>query len=60
MSAMSEMNIEANLALDLYMQYMQFEGEDIDNEDLRWQFIDAVVSLLEKLTDRKVEDELVY
>jgi hypothetical protein len=63
MSAMSDMNIEANQVLDLYIKYMDydnhFDGEydDEDNENLRWDFIDAAVELLEKLTDRKVDDE---
>lgn len=28
------------------------------NEDLRWQFIDAAVALLEKMTDREVTSEI--
>lgn len=49
----------ANEALDAYIEYMKYDGDDdIDNEDLRWDFIDQAVELLEALTGRKVEDEL--
>lgn len=52
---------DANEALDLYVQYMEYDGDDdIDNEDLRWQFIDAALELLERLTDRCVADEVTY
>lgn len=58
MSAMSNMEIDANEALDLYVQYMEYDGDDIGNEERRWQFIEAAVEVLEKLTGRKVEDEI--
>lgn len=43
MSAMSDMEIDANEALDfdLYVEYMDYDGDDIGNEERRWQFIDA-------------------
>lgn len=55
---MSNMEIDANEALDLYVQYMEYDGDDIGNEERRWQFIEAAVEVLEKLTGRKVEDEI--
>ena len=58
---MSEMHIEADEALDRYIQYIEFDGDDdAENEELRWQFIDYVVPMLEKMTGRKVSDEIVY
>ena len=57
---MNEIEHDANQALDEYVTYMEFEGDDEENEELRWEFIDSAVALLEKLTGRKVGDELVY
>lgn len=64
MSAMSDMSIDANNVLDLYIEYMNYDnnldGEynEVDNEDKRWDFMEAAVDLLQKMTDRKVDDEL--
>lgn len=63
MSAMSDFDIEVNEALDKFINYMDYdssEGEEYDeytNEDLRWDFIDAAVAVLEKLTQRDVGEE---
>lgn len=65
MSAMSDMNIESNHVMDLYIKYINYDNvfdgqyDEIDNEDMRWTFIDAAVKLLEQLTDRNVDDEIV-
>lgn len=48
----------ANEALDLYAAYFDCEGEEFDIEDARWKFIDAAISLLEKITDRNIGEEL--
>jgi len=49
----------ASEVLDLYLEYMRYDGNDeIENEDLRWDFIDAAVDLLERLSGRSVGDEL--
>lgn len=58
MSAMSDLDIEVNDALDAYVEYMDYDGDDIGNEERRWQFIDAAVQVLEKLTGRNVSDEI--
>jgi hypothetical protein len=61
-NATSEMNIEADNVLDLYVEYMAYDNngdgeyDEIDNETLRWNFIDAAVELLEKLTNRKIAE----
>lgn len=60
MSAMSNLDIEVNEALDKYIQFAEFDGDDYTDEKLRWEFIDAAVGILEKLTGRNVEDEIVY
>ena len=52
---------EANLALDKYIEYFVSDGNDDEyNEELRWSFIEAAVEILEKITERKMADELVY
>ena len=56
---MNEIEHDANQALDEYVTYMATTYE-YENEELRWEFIDSAVALLEKLTGRKVGDELVY
>lgn len=48
----------ANGALDAYIEYIEYEGDEIGNEDRRWQFIDEALEVLEALTGRKVADEL--
>ena len=59
MSAMSDMNIEANVVLDLYVEYFNIETNDeVDSEDALWAFVSRAIDLLELLTDRKVADEL--
>ena len=49
----------ANKALDLYVEYMEYDGDDIGNEERRWQFMEAAVEIFESLTGRKVEDEII-
>ena len=55
MSAMSDLDIEVNQALDKYVEYMNYNPH---YKRLRREFIDAAVELLEKLTGRSVKDEL--
>lgn len=50
MSAMSDLDLEVNEALDAYVAWMDL--------DMRYAFIDAVVPVLEKMTGRKVADEI--
>ena len=52
----------ADLALDKYIEYFEYEGNEDDgaNDDLRWDFMDLAVEIFEKITGRKVVDELVY
>ena len=60
MTAMKLTNA-ANEALDKYNEYMEYDGGDeIENEDLRWDFIEQAVEILEAMTGRKVSDEIVY
>jgi len=57
---MSDMNVDANEALDLYLEYFNLETNDeVESEDALWAFISRTVDLLELLTDRKVADETV-
>lgn len=58
MSAMSNLDIEVNEALDLYVEYIEYDGDDIGNEDRRFQFMDAAVEIFEAMTGRKVTDEI--
>ena len=59
MSAMSDMNIDANVVLDLYVEYFNLETNDeVESEDALWAFVSSAIDLLELLTDRKVADEL--
>jgi len=61
MSQASEMHIECNEALDLYVKYFDYDGEDGDyNDELRWDFIEAAVKILEKATGRSVADEVAW
>jgi len=48
----------ANDALDAYIEYIEYDGDEIGNEDRRWQFMDEALEVLEALTGRKVADEL--
>ena len=44
MSAMGEMDIDANYVLDLYKEYFKYDGRDeVTSENLRWDFIEAAV-----------------
>ncbi len=52
------MDSDVHEALDLYIEYMECDGDDIDNDDARWAFIDAAIEVLEKLTGRQVGDEI--
>ena len=49
----------ANEALDLYIEYMEYDGDEIGTEELRWQFMDEAVGILQAMTGRKVADEIV-
>lgn len=56
---MSEMDIDANLALDRYVTFFKYDGGyDSVNEALKWDFIEAAVDFLEKATGRDVAYEL--
>ena len=50
----------ANEALDLYVEYMECEVDEIDNEERRWQFMDEAVEILQAMAGRKVSDEIVH
>lgn len=57
----SWLTFAANQALDKYNEYMEYDGNDeIENEDLRWAFMDQAVEIFEAMTGRKVADEIVY
>lgn len=59
MSATSDFDVQVNEALDAYIKYFEYDGNDVDDsEELRFAFIDAAVEVLEKLTGRNVNDEL--
>ena len=44
-------------AIEAYDAYMDFEGDEIENEDLRWRFIDLAEALLAEIADVKSVDE---
>ena len=58
---MADWDIELNEALDKFIHYFEYDGDDInDSHELKWEFIDAAVEILEKLTGRSVADECHY
>jgi hypothetical protein len=56
---MGEMDIDANYVLDLYKEYFKYDGRDeVTSENLRWDFIEAAVDFLQRLTGRSMSNEL--